>query len=432
MGFTLPAAIGAQLAQPDAQVLAICGDGDFLQTMQELATAAMLGSPVCTVVLDNSGWISIKGGQEAHLRPHRRHRLPPRRQALLAGLRGDRPRVRHPHASRPSDPTRFAPRSSARWPAAARRSSMSAWIATWPWPDPTRPAGGTCRSPRAGRSTTTSSAAAPRSSSDEPSPVPDRLRADRLEQRRLARPGARDAGGDRARRDRAARIRRDPARPRLSRGRRAARGAREARPALRGALLRARRDRGWPRAASGRHRQARPWPAHRRGRRGARRRRRRRRAARPMGRARRGWSSPLARGRVRRAGGAAAGARGRRARLGCVSRSTPTPAPGSRIPRRSQHSPSASPAPARGCAWTSGTAWSVAATRSTPSAGTARSSPIVHAKDVDPAVLARLRAGELIGLAARSASESSPSSATAHSTSTACCAGWTASAMRVG
>ncbi|HEU5326258.1 MAG TPA: thiamine pyrophosphate-dependent enzyme, partial [Candidatus Limnocylindria bacterium] len=66
MGFTLPAAIGAQLARPDAQVLAICGDGDFLQTMQELATAAMLGTPVCTVVLDNSGWISIKGGQQAH------------------------------------------------------------------------------------------------------------------------------------------------------------------------------------------------------------------------------------------------------------------------------------------------------------------------------------------------------------------------------
>lgn len=66
MGFTLPAAIGAQLARPEAQVLAICGDGDFLQTMQELATAAMLGAPVCTVVLDNSGWISIKGGQDAH------------------------------------------------------------------------------------------------------------------------------------------------------------------------------------------------------------------------------------------------------------------------------------------------------------------------------------------------------------------------------
>jgi acetolactate synthase-1/2/3 large subunit len=64
MGFTLPAAIGAQLAQPDRQVLAVCGDGDFLQTMQELSAAAILDVPVCTVVLDNSGWISIKGGQQ--------------------------------------------------------------------------------------------------------------------------------------------------------------------------------------------------------------------------------------------------------------------------------------------------------------------------------------------------------------------------------
>jgi acetolactate synthase-1/2/3 large subunit len=65
MGFTLPAAIGAQLAAPDQQVVAICGDGDFLQTMQELATLAMLDVPVCVVVLDNSGWMSIKGGQQA-------------------------------------------------------------------------------------------------------------------------------------------------------------------------------------------------------------------------------------------------------------------------------------------------------------------------------------------------------------------------------
>jgi acetolactate synthase-1/2/3 large subunit len=70
MGFTLPAAIGAQLAKPEAQVLAIAGDGDFLQTMQELASAAMLGTPVCAVVLDNSGWISIKGGQTAHFGRH--------------------------------------------------------------------------------------------------------------------------------------------------------------------------------------------------------------------------------------------------------------------------------------------------------------------------------------------------------------------------
>jgi acetolactate synthase I/II/III large subunit len=65
MGFTLPAAIGAQLALPDREVIAMCGDGDFLQTMQELQAAVLAGTPVCTVVLDNSGWISIKGGQES-------------------------------------------------------------------------------------------------------------------------------------------------------------------------------------------------------------------------------------------------------------------------------------------------------------------------------------------------------------------------------
>jgi acetolactate synthase-1/2/3 large subunit len=65
MGFTLPAAIGAQLALPERQVLAVCGDGDFLQTMQELQAAVLAGTPVCTVILDNSGWISIKGGQQS-------------------------------------------------------------------------------------------------------------------------------------------------------------------------------------------------------------------------------------------------------------------------------------------------------------------------------------------------------------------------------
>ncbi len=63
MGFTVPAAIGASLAAPGRQVLGIAGDGDFLQTMQELATAAMLDVRVVFVVLNNSGWMSIKGGQ---------------------------------------------------------------------------------------------------------------------------------------------------------------------------------------------------------------------------------------------------------------------------------------------------------------------------------------------------------------------------------
>lgn len=65
MGFTVPAAIGAKLAQPDRQVVAVAGDGDFLQTMQEIAVAAMEDLPVLFVVFNNYGWGSIKGGQLA-------------------------------------------------------------------------------------------------------------------------------------------------------------------------------------------------------------------------------------------------------------------------------------------------------------------------------------------------------------------------------
>jgi len=63
MGFTVPAALGARLARPDRQVIAVAGDGDFMQTMQEIALAAMWATPVLFVVLNNAGWISIKGGQ---------------------------------------------------------------------------------------------------------------------------------------------------------------------------------------------------------------------------------------------------------------------------------------------------------------------------------------------------------------------------------
>ncbi len=70
MGFELPAAIGAQLARPERQVLSVSGDGSFLQTMQELQTAVLAGTPVCQVVLDNSGWISIKGGQQTFFGRH--------------------------------------------------------------------------------------------------------------------------------------------------------------------------------------------------------------------------------------------------------------------------------------------------------------------------------------------------------------------------
>jgi acetolactate synthase-1/2/3 large subunit len=60
MGFTLPAAIGAKLAAPDKQVVGVTGDGDFLMTIQELATAVQYDVPVVICVLNNMGWQSIR------------------------------------------------------------------------------------------------------------------------------------------------------------------------------------------------------------------------------------------------------------------------------------------------------------------------------------------------------------------------------------
>ncbi|MBA7499489.1 MAG: thiamine pyrophosphate-binding protein [Clostridia bacterium] len=65
MGFSLPAALGVKLAHPERQVIAIVGDGDFLMTIQELATAVQYNIPVVTVVLNNVGWQSIKDLQIA-------------------------------------------------------------------------------------------------------------------------------------------------------------------------------------------------------------------------------------------------------------------------------------------------------------------------------------------------------------------------------
>ncbi|MGO4833511.1 thiamine pyrophosphate-binding protein, partial [Rhizobiaceae sp. 2RAB30] len=63
MGFALPAAIGAKLAKPDAPVVCIIGDGDFMMCVQELATCVAYNIPVVFLVLNNSGYISIRDGQ---------------------------------------------------------------------------------------------------------------------------------------------------------------------------------------------------------------------------------------------------------------------------------------------------------------------------------------------------------------------------------
>lgn len=54
MGFGLPAALGAAVAEPDAQVVQICGDGGFKMTGMELYTASREGLPLISIVVNNS------------------------------------------------------------------------------------------------------------------------------------------------------------------------------------------------------------------------------------------------------------------------------------------------------------------------------------------------------------------------------------------
>ncbi len=54
MGYSIPAAMGAKVAAPDRQVIAVCGDGSFQMSMMELATICQHDIPVKIVVLKNT------------------------------------------------------------------------------------------------------------------------------------------------------------------------------------------------------------------------------------------------------------------------------------------------------------------------------------------------------------------------------------------
>lgn len=53
MGFGLPAAIGAKIANPDKDVVCICGDGGFQMNIQEMATAITQGTNVVICLFNN-------------------------------------------------------------------------------------------------------------------------------------------------------------------------------------------------------------------------------------------------------------------------------------------------------------------------------------------------------------------------------------------
>ncbi len=60
LGFAVPEAIGAKFAQPDQPVVAICGDGAFLFTGTELATAVQYGLNIPIIIPNNEAYGMIK------------------------------------------------------------------------------------------------------------------------------------------------------------------------------------------------------------------------------------------------------------------------------------------------------------------------------------------------------------------------------------
>ena len=64
MGYGVPAAVAAKLVHPERVVVCFAGDGDFLMTGQELATAVQYGAGVVFVVVNNGMYGTIRMHQE--------------------------------------------------------------------------------------------------------------------------------------------------------------------------------------------------------------------------------------------------------------------------------------------------------------------------------------------------------------------------------
>jgi acetolactate synthase-1/2/3 large subunit len=66
MGYGVPAGIAAKLVAPERTVVTFAGDGDFLMTAQELATAAMYQAGVLILIFNNGMYGTIRMHQERH------------------------------------------------------------------------------------------------------------------------------------------------------------------------------------------------------------------------------------------------------------------------------------------------------------------------------------------------------------------------------
>jgi len=66
MGYDLPAAIGASLANNGKRVICLAGDGSLMMNLQELQTLVGYNLPVKVIVINNDGYLSIRQTQQAY------------------------------------------------------------------------------------------------------------------------------------------------------------------------------------------------------------------------------------------------------------------------------------------------------------------------------------------------------------------------------
>jgi acetolactate synthase-1/2/3 large subunit len=70
MGFALPGAVAAKLANPMRRVMAICGDGGFLMNAQEMETARRLNTSITVMVWEDHAYGLIAWKQKNHFGRH--------------------------------------------------------------------------------------------------------------------------------------------------------------------------------------------------------------------------------------------------------------------------------------------------------------------------------------------------------------------------
>lgn len=66
MGYSVPAAAGAKIARPNRDVIAVCGDGSFQMSMNELATIATEGINIKIIVMRNTVLGMVHELQDVH------------------------------------------------------------------------------------------------------------------------------------------------------------------------------------------------------------------------------------------------------------------------------------------------------------------------------------------------------------------------------